>query len=111
MRKEKKRLNQREQAAMMDVAAIVSLTQSGSMGDIDWMLEQIPGGKRDMGLLRAKALSLFERLCGVTPPDTLRAIMPTLKKVRCRIGVPLIGQENRHNQDMGWWCPLTILRR
>lgn len=99
---ERKRLNKDEQTALMDIAGIVTLSRSGTLGHLDKLLEQIPGGKRDMGMLRAKSLKLFEKLCDVTPPETLRAMRSSLKHVKCRIGVPLIGRESDHDREMGW---------
>lgn len=95
------RLNRDEQTALMDIAAIVTLTRNGFLGHLDRLLVQIPGGKRDMGMLRAKALKLFERLCAVCPQEQLRAMLPTLKHVKCRIGVPLIGHEHDFDREMG----------
>ena len=97
----RERLNRDEQTALMDIAAIVTLTRNGFLGHLDRLLAQIPGGKRDMGLLRAKSLKLFESLCDVTPPDTLKAMLPTLKHVKVRIGVPLIGHESDCDKEMG----------
>lgn len=99
---ERKRLNRDEQTALMDIAGIVTLSRSAMMGHLDKLLEQIPGGKRDMGMLRAKSLKLFEKLCDVTPQESLRALLPTLKQTKCRIGVPLIGHENDFNKEMGF---------
>ena len=97
----RERLNRDEQQALMDIAGIVTLTRNGFLGHLDSLLKQIPGGKRDLGLIRSKATSLFEKLCEVTPPKTLRAMLPTLKLVKVRIGVPLVGSESDCNREMG----------
>ncbi len=97
----KKRLNQHQQAALMDVAGLMSILHSESLTELEPLLKLVPGGKRDLGLLKAKAAKLFDDLLLVTPTDTLYAMRNSLKRIRCRIGVPLIGGENA-NAEMGW---------
>ena len=96
----KKRLNQHQQAALMDVAGLMSILHSKSLEELEPLLKLVPGGKRDLGLLKAKAAKLFDDLLLVTPTDTLYAMRNSLKRIRCRIGVPLIGGENA-NAEMG----------
>ena len=101
MKYDKKRLNQDEQIAVMDLAGVLSILHSQSLESLDPLLKLIPGGKRDMGMLKSKITKLFDGVCDVTPEASLRAMLPSLKKVRCRIGVPLIGHENM-NAENGW---------
>ena len=103
MQQEKTRLNKDEQAKLMELAGIMQLTYDLTRTDtIDWMLDKIPNGKREMKTLRTKSVRMFEKLCAVTPYKTLNAMQQTLKKLRCTIGVPLIGHENTHNAELGW---------
>ena len=97
----KKRLNQRQQAALMDVAGLMSLIHSESLAELEPLLKLVPGGKRDLGMLKTKVAKLFDNLLLVTPTDTLYSMRNSLKMIRCRIGVPLIGNE-RANAEMGW---------
>lgn len=101
MKYDKKRLSQDEQIAFLEVAGLLHILHGDAPEVLDPMLKLIPGGRRDIKMMRTKVKNLFESLCDVTPEASLRAMLPTLKKVRCRIGVPLIGHENM-NAENGW---------
>ena len=103
MQQEKTQLNKDEQAKLMELAGIMQLTYDLTRTNtIDWMLDKIPNGRREMKTLRTKSVRMFEKLCAVTPYKTLNAMQQTLKKIRCTIGVPLIGHETTHNAELGW---------
>lgn len=109
MRYEKKRLSQDEQIAFLEVAGLLHILHGDAPEVLDPMLKLIPGGRRDIKMMRTKVKNLFDSLCDVTPQSTLQAIYPTLKRIKCRIGVPLIGKENVDEQT-GWVISFDDLR-
>ena len=69
----------------------------------------IPGGLRDLGMLKAKINKLMERVIDTIPDDQLMTYVRSLKMASYTIGIKKPGTMGRDEKNYGMWLSYEII--
>ena len=69
----------------------------------------IPGGRRDLGMLKAKIKTLMEQVVGTIPDDQLKSYINSLKMASYTVGIRKPGHMERDEKNYGMWLPFEVI--
>lgn len=69
----------------------------------------IPGGRRDLGMLKAKIKKLMEQVVGTIPDDQLKSYVNSLKMASYTVGIRKPGNMERDEKNYGMWLPFEVI--
>lgn len=69
----------------------------------------IPGGRRDLGMLKAKIKKLMEQVVGTIPDDQLKSYVNSLKMASYTVGIRKPGHMERDEKTYGMWLPFEVI--
>ena len=69
----------------------------------------IEGGKRDLGMLKAKIERIMVKVIDTIPDDQLQTYLRSLKMASYTIGIKKPGPMGRNNKDYGMWLSYEII--
>lgn len=76
---------------------------------LDRRMRAIPGGKRDIGMMKAKITKIMEKVIDTIPDDQLRTYVRSLEMASYSVGVKKPGTMGRNMKDYGMWLSFDVI--
>ena len=76
---------------------------------LDRRFRVIPGGRRDLGMLKAKINKLMQCVTDTIPDDQLMTYIRSLKMVSYTVGIKKPGRMERNDKEYGMWLSFEII--
>ena len=76
---------------------------------LDRRFRAIHGGRRDLGMLKAKINKLMERVVDTIPDDQLMTYIRSLKMASYTVGFKKPGTMERNEKDYGMWLSYDVI--
>ncbi len=76
---------------------------------LDRRFRAIEGGRRDLGMLKAKINKLMERVIDTIPDDQLKTYINSLKMASYTVGIKKPGNMGRDEKNYGMWLSYDVI--